>query len=504
METREIPTGRVRFGTFDADIHSGELWRNGLKVRIQELPFQVLASLLERAGEVITREELQKRLWPADTFVDFEQGLNKAINKLRHALGDDANKPRFVETLPRRGYRFIAPVDRRRLGQAAGARHVETSIALPQGVPRRERWPLALTALVALIAVGGLVWFGTRRPPTLRPEPKPHRLTANPAGNPATDARISPDGSYLAYADLAGIHLQLIDTGETRIIPPPQGVGHDVTGWSPVGWFPDGTKLLAQMTSIGMERSSLWVISVLEGAPRKIREGFLAWSLSPDGSLIALTSTVFASDIWLMGVNGEEPRKIISGGEGESLASVVWSPNSRRIAYERFRSSSGGLRRSIESCDLKGANSAVILSDPNLPAWYTGGVWWLADGRLIYSRSEIAESISITDTNFWEIKVDGGSGQPEGNPRRITSWSESSLAVPSGTADGKRLVFSRLNEQADVYVGDLEKGATRLKAPPRRLTLDERNDWPFAWTPDSRTILFFRIAAATLTSISRP
>jgi TolB-like protein/DNA-binding winged helix-turn-helix (wHTH) protein len=102
---------RVRFGIFEADLRSGELRRDGLKVKIQELPFQVLVALLERPREVVTREELRKRLWAADTFVDFEHGLSKAINKLREALGDDANNPRFVETLPRRGYRFIGPVE---------------------------------------------------------------------------------------------------------------------------------------------------------------------------------------------------------------------------------------------------------------------------------------------------------------------------------------------------------------------------------------------------------
>jgi hypothetical protein len=103
----------------------------------------------------------------------------------------------------------------------------------PQGLPRRQRWPLALGALVALIAALGLVWFATHRAPPPRTEPKPRRLTANPAGNPATDAHISPDGKYLAYADQAGIQLQLIDTGETRTIPQPQGLEYKVTGWSP-------------------------------------------------------------------------------------------------------------------------------------------------------------------------------------------------------------------------------------------------------------------------------
>jgi len=105
-------------------------------------------------------------------------------------------------------------------------------------------------------------------------------------------------------------------------------------GRSPVGWFPDGTKLLAQATSFGAEHSSVWVISLLGGAAREIREGALAWSVAPDGLLIALTSTFFNSDIWLMGVNGEDPRKIATAEEGESLNWVVWSADSRRIAYE--------------------------------------------------------------------------------------------------------------------------------------------------------------------------
>jgi DNA-binding winged helix-turn-helix (wHTH) protein len=99
-----------RFGIFEADLSTGELRRRGRVVRLQEQPFQVLALLLARPGELVMREEMRQALWPADTFVDFEHGLNKAISKLRHALGDDSGTPRYIETLPRRGYRFIAPV----------------------------------------------------------------------------------------------------------------------------------------------------------------------------------------------------------------------------------------------------------------------------------------------------------------------------------------------------------------------------------------------------------
>ena len=100
----------ARFGVFELDLSAGELRKSGVKLRLQEQPFQVLALLLERAGDVVTREELQQKLWPSDTFVDFDHSLNTAINKVREALGDSASSPRYVETLARRGYRFIAPV----------------------------------------------------------------------------------------------------------------------------------------------------------------------------------------------------------------------------------------------------------------------------------------------------------------------------------------------------------------------------------------------------------
>lgn len=111
MSTTPPARGRfARFGVFEADLSSGELRKNGSKMRLQEQPFQVLAMLLEKPGEIVTRDDLRQRLWPADTFVDFDHSLNTAIAKLRDALGDSASSPRFIETLARRGYRFLAPV----------------------------------------------------------------------------------------------------------------------------------------------------------------------------------------------------------------------------------------------------------------------------------------------------------------------------------------------------------------------------------------------------------
>jgi TolB-like protein/DNA-binding winged helix-turn-helix (wHTH) protein/tetratricopeptide (TPR) repeat protein len=107
----ELKRPRIRFGVFEVDLQARELRKQGFKVKLQEQPFQILSMLLERPGEIVTREEIRKRLWPADTFVGFDSGLNRATNRLRESLGDDAENPRFVETIPRRGYRFIAPVN---------------------------------------------------------------------------------------------------------------------------------------------------------------------------------------------------------------------------------------------------------------------------------------------------------------------------------------------------------------------------------------------------------
>src|SRR5580658_2218664 len=111
MATQPRVSARLRFDGFELDLRAGELRRRGVKLRLRGQPLHVLEILLERAGEVVTREELQSRIWSADTFVDFDHSLHNAIARIREVLGDSAEKPRYIETLPRRGYRFIAPVD---------------------------------------------------------------------------------------------------------------------------------------------------------------------------------------------------------------------------------------------------------------------------------------------------------------------------------------------------------------------------------------------------------
>jgi len=122
MPTPAPPLRAVRFGVFEADLSSGELRKHDLRIKLQDQPFQILAMLLEHPGEVLTREELHRKLWPRDTFVDFDHGLNNAINRLRDALNDSAEVPRFIETLPRRGYRFICQVESELIPDSLAAR----------------------------------------------------------------------------------------------------------------------------------------------------------------------------------------------------------------------------------------------------------------------------------------------------------------------------------------------------------------------------------------------
>src|ERR1700722_6238983 len=200
----------LRFKEFDLDLRTRELRTNGHKFILQEQPFQILAALLERPGDLVNREELRKRLWSDDTLVDFERGLNKAVNRLREVLDDSADQPRFIETLPRQGYRFIAAVKR-----------VETQsppAPKPAAAPRRfdvRRWGASAAIAALLIAVVLIFRFGNRLPHPAAglPELKTRPLTDNSSDNPVSSGAISPDGRYLAYAEGRGMHIKLIETG---------------------------------------------------------------------------------------------------------------------------------------------------------------------------------------------------------------------------------------------------------------------------------------------------
>src|SRR3974390_145917 len=147
-----VPSGLssvYRFGVFELDARSGELRRSGIKLRLQDQPYQVLLKLLENAGQTVTREQLRSTLWPADTFVDFETGLNTTIKRLRETLGDSAENPTFIETVPKRGYRFIAPVS----SPSSAAATSETMVT-PGRSRFRKALPLVAAVVLAALSVG--------------------------------------------------------------------------------------------------------------------------------------------------------------------------------------------------------------------------------------------------------------------------------------------------------------------------------------------------------------
>jgi len=372
-------------------------------------------------------------------------------------------------------------------GRAVAVAPVSPPATAMRTSPLQRRWA-AIALAAAVVIAGAVLAYWLTRPPAPPPELKERRLTFNPSENAVTQGVISPDGKYLAYGDRTGMHLKLIQTGETINIPQPEGPAPDRAAWWPNGWFPDGSKFIVGAVEAG-QRPSAWVVSVMGGPPRKLRDDADGWSVSPDGTLIAFGSGLGfrrSREIWLMGLQGEEPRRLVPGSEDDGFFWAAWSPTGQRIAYARFHRTPDKLECSIESRDLKGGQPTLILSDPRL-CFSNINFLWYPGGRFIYTMLEPPPNQG--DSNLWEIRVDTRSGQAVSKPRRLTDWIGAHAWHFGGTQDGKQLAVSKLSAQADVYVGELEASGHGLKQP-RRLTLDEHNDYPGEWMPDSKAVLF--------------
>src|SRR5882762_2824963 len=281
----------VRFGLYEVDLQARELRKSGLRIKLQDQPFQILASLLERPGEIVSREELQKRLWPADTFVDFDLSLNSAVKKLRQALNDDSENPRFVETLYRRGYRFIAPVtaaenpDRiqlveKRSGSAAPAEPIPIQAGSK---------PIIVAAVVALLLITVAVWL---RPPL--PPPRILSTTQITHDNLPKD-QVVTDGPRLYFQETLNDHQILsqvsADGGEIVQIPTP---------FSNVAVFdlsPTASEILVQSFDIENSLMSttftgpLWMVPLPAGSPRRLSNLIAAGAvLSSDGKKLVFAT----------------------------------------------------------------------------------------------------------------------------------------------------------------------------------------------------------------------
>ena len=351
----------------------------------------------------------------------------------------------------------------------------------PPAINPRQRLTIAgIAVLVVALLTGWYIWQYAKPQP--RAVMTQRQLTTNSPETPVYAAAISPDGRYLAYSEENALYVKQIDSGETYALSAlvASRVLH-------VAWFPNGDRLLASATARDEKVPGLWTVPILGGQPRKLGDDAIAARVSSDGATIAFISEN-RRGIWLMSANGEQPRRIVQAVQGEAFQDLTWFPNSQRVAYIRHHFGEDGMRSSIESCDLSGNHTTTMTSEAPraelLYRWVNSGCVF-PDGRLLYSIANWKEN----EASLWEIRIDLRGGQAIEAPRNLLNWPGLGIVTLSGSSDGKRLGFFRGISQDDVYVGKLEGNGTRLTMV-RRLTLDDRNDYPGAWTPDSKAVLF--------------
>ena len=350
---------RVRFGPYEADLRTHELWKHGTRLKLSGQPFQILEVMLKRPGELITRDELREKLWPEDTFVDFGHGLNAAINKLRDALSDSADDPRYVETLPRRGYRFIGTVER----------------SAPEPVRKSE--PIFPDSI------------------PLRPLPNPLPRAMSARVEPPGFEGIAPDetGGWRRVA-LTSV-LLLIALGLLLTFVEQQIAGQ-----------PKRFSESEQLKPISLDESSIvqMGIGTAAGKQRAIETGAgrnESPQLSPDGQRMAFMSDRSGgTEIWVSSVDGSNPVQLTDLG---STGSPRWSPDSKTIAFDGRVGNGHG---AIFTVPITGGLAKPLLRDehedlvPNFSR----------DGRWIYYASDASGTWQV-----WKTPTDGGA------PQRITS-----------------------------------------------------------------------------------
>jgi len=369
-----------RFATFELDPRAGELRKKGMKIKLQGQPVEILAMLLERPGETITREELQKKLWPADTFVDFEQGLNNAMNRLRAALDDDAETPRFIETLPRRGYRFIGEI-----------RGKPVAVAIPPSstVPLANWWKWS-TGL-AVIGMAGLALLipGVYRPRS--PLPQTPRVSR--------------------YSKLTNDALPKVVLNFPLLIQ----------------LFTDGPRIYFSQAAAGLDSlAEIPSSGAVDGSTSSIRtlfRGPLLTGISPDGSQLLATSALFHWDdqpLWVV---------LLPSGTSRRLGGLIghdasWSPDGRTIVFAK--------NHELYRTDSDGSTPEKLATLPNGTATF---IRWSPDGTRL--RFTITDTFA-TSPSLWQISSTGGDLH-----RLFPIWGGSHPHECCGnwTADGKYFVF---------------------------------------------------------------
>jgi hypothetical protein len=338
-------------------------------------------------------------------------------------------------------------------------------------------WKWAVAAVVLAVACfAGWRWKQVRlagNAPAFR------QITTLIPENRATAAAISPDGELAAYANIDGIFLRTIKNGDTRTLSAPGDYVVDR-----LAWFAGGTRLVASGFSKTTNMPSIWLISTTGAQPSLLGTHARGAAPSPDGTHVAFLSQDW-SGIWVTGTHGEEPRKIVAGPADDTFPFVLWSPDGRRLAFQRRHFYHDHYESQYESVELTTGRVVAVGRDLLMNSASA-----LPDGRIMFLRWDNDDFTSSHE--LWEVKTNPATGSLEEEPRKIATYpgaNTTTLLGLSVTANGKQAMVLMQSAQNSVFVGDLDQPPSSI-SNVRRLTLDQQTNYPHAWTADSRSVIF--------------